>query len=1201
MEMHKPSCDAPDADQTNLNWTLNLDTDCSCPAGCLNPGRTAWTDFAQSIFGGRSQLKPTTLRSLCTCFNLNSLFKLDYSHSLSDQHLFNYTYVTSDTFCFYLSDFGCPPQSLLLNGATPYCGFNRGRFCSILTCISLVNSVSLQPLICDVRAARVRIPARLPRLHPTLDGHTGLPGEARVQTPVSGRPMPACRPCLLLGHDNNCLTGFGIITNKEMHSANGNIIKRPLPKRRSLVLGWWNCGRGFLTKGKRAELDSFLNLNKVDVFGVQEVDIYKTSFFYHDMYKINGYKHVFPLSLEKYGRARCILYYKEGLEEMISVRTDLMVIDQPIIWIQLGPKNGPMLALYYREWTGLNGENSVSAQKLRLQEILAKVSLVSQKGNELYWMGDINVDSSDIVSNDNDSDATLAGMIQKIMLEEGLDQMITSSTRMQLVDNACQQSTIDHLYTNAPEGVTDIKVLPTASSDHARILFKRKKKLDTPVKEVTLRNFKNFDKQAFMEEIDSIDWESCAGLCADGAADFLTSSVTTVLDKLAPLVTFTPRKKYNPVISDDTKSLMVLRDKAFSKAKTTLSADDIKNYKQLRNKTVGAIKKDKKVAVMSEMEHGTSAWRALNLMRSKAKSANGPPSKLLLDGKLETDSLKMASAMNLFFTNKIIKLKEEMEKETSTMDPVDFMKAHLPDNIDTLELDLISTEETEEEILKLKNSTSVGPDGISNWLMKAASKALAAPLTLVFNLSISTATFPSSWKHALVIPLWKKKSKLDPASYRPVSLTCKPSILFEKLINRRLQHHLQKNQLFCPDQDGYQHGKSTTTLTTRAYDKWCRAANSGLYAGVLAVDLSSAFDLVCSKVLVDKAKALGASERTARWLTSYLSGRTQAVRIGKSTSTSTSIPSSIAQGTSIGPPLFLLEVWDLPRCVQYSSVDMFCDDITETVVGSDPFVVANKLESDAQKISQWLINNKLCIAKDKTQFMLTTNKEKKRSEAVEDISIEVAGQRVQQSSDLKLLGIVFNKHLTFSSHLHGTQGDNPEKGLIKSLASILGIIRSIKHCPLNAKKRFLASLFNGKLSFGIEVYGALTEGHLQQLQLIQNRAARLALPTNKTSVSDKLRQLGWLNVRGIRTKMDIMTLWKMRSFKSSPYFDRWLRTSRLPASSLLPTYETRHGKLLSRSFLVRATDEWNRLPSEIRMAQPSAFKRNLKKYLLASQ
>merc|ERR1719264_2110283 len=101
-----------------------------------------------------------------------------------------------------------------------------------------------------------------------------------------------------------------------------------------------------------------------------------------------------------------------------------------------------------------------------------------------------------------------------------------------------------------------------------------------------------------------------------------------------------------------------------------------------------------------------------------------------------------------------------MEKETPDMDPVEFMKGHLPDNINTLDWDLISTEETEEEIVKLKNSSSVGPDGISNWLMKTAAKALAVPLTLIFNLSISSALFPTSWKHAIVIPLWKKKSKL---------------------------------------------------------------------------------------------------------------------------------------------------------------------------------------------------------------------------------------------------------------------------------------------------------------------------------------------------------------------------------------------------------------------------------------------------------
>ena len=145
---------------------------------------------------------------------------------------------------------------------------------------------------------------------------------------------------------------------------------------------------------------------------------------------------------------------------------------------------------------------------------------------------------------------------------------------------------------------------------------------------------------------------------------------------------------------------------------------------------------------------------------------------------------------------------------------------------------------------------------------------------------------------------------------------------------------------------------------------------------------------------------------------------------------------------------------------------------------------------------------------------------------------------------------------------------------------------------------FLSSLFTGKLSYGIEVYGALTEGQLRQLQLVQNRAARLAIPDSRSTTSEKFKTLNWLDIKAIRTKMDIVTLWKMRLHRSSPYFERWLRTSRIPVKDLLPVYEPDHGKLLARSFLVRATLEWNSLPAEIRATQPSGFKLCLKKYLL---
>ena len=181
------------------------------------------------------------------------------------------------------------------------------------------------------------------------------------------------------------------------------------------------------------------------------------------------------------------------------------------------------------------------------------------------------------------------------------------------------------------------------------------------------------------------------------------------------------------------------------------------------------------------MEKGSSAWKALNVLRSKAKDLNGPPVKLLLNGKPETNPLKLASAMNQYFINKINKLKEEMKTACATEDPVDFMTKHLPDNIKKLDLELVSRKEVVTAISNLKNSHSVGPDGISNWLMKSASEALAAPLESLFNLSISSAVYPSAWKKAEVIPLWKKKSQLDPSSYRPVSLTSKPSLLFEKI------------------------------------------------------------------------------------------------------------------------------------------------------------------------------------------------------------------------------------------------------------------------------------------------------------------------------------------------------------------------------------------------------------------------------------
>ena len=70
-------------------------------------------------------------------------------------------------------------------------------------------------------------------------------------------------------------------------------------------------------------------------------------------------------------------------------------------------------------------------------------------------------------------------------------------------------------------------------------------------------------------------------------------------------------------------------------------------------------------------------------------------------------------------------------------------------------------------------------------------------VTHIVNLSIQTSTFPTLWKHAKVIPLFKRGSEdqFAPKSYRPVALLPVISKVFEKAVFSQLVDLLEKNNL----------------------------------------------------------------------------------------------------------------------------------------------------------------------------------------------------------------------------------------------------------------------------------------------------------------------------------------------------------------------------------------------------------------------
>ena len=71
----------------------------------------------------------------------------------------------------------------------------------------------------------------------------------------------------------------------------------------------------------------------------------------------------------------------------------------------------------------------------------------------------------------------------------------------------------------------------------------------------------------------------------------------------------------------------------------------------------------------------------------------------------------------------------------------------------------------------LKPHKAAGPDDIPLMLLREAADEIAPAITLLFQASLNQGNTPSTWRKALVVPIFKKGSKSDASDYRPISLT----------------------------------------------------------------------------------------------------------------------------------------------------------------------------------------------------------------------------------------------------------------------------------------------------------------------------------------------------------------------------------------------------------------------------------------------
>ena len=105
------------------------------------------------------------------------------------------------------------------------------------------------------------------------------------------------------------------------------------------------------------------------------------------------------------------------------------------------------------------------------------------------------------------------------------------------------------------------------------------------------------------------------------------------------------------------------------------------------------------------------------------------------------------------------------------------------------------------KILKsLSNSRSTGIDELDNFSVKLAAELIAQPIHHIISLSIIQNKFPYSWKYSKVLPLHRKRDKLDRKNYLPpVAIISPISNVLEKIVYEQIYNYFTRNHLFHPN------------------------------------------------------------------------------------------------------------------------------------------------------------------------------------------------------------------------------------------------------------------------------------------------------------------------------------------------------------------------------------------------------------------
>ena len=251
------------------------------------------------------------------------------------------------------------------------------------------------------------------------------------------------------------------------------------------------------------------------------------------------------------------------------------------------------------------------------------------------------------------------------------------------------------------------------------------------------------------------------------------------------------------------------------------------------------------------------------------------------------------------------------------------------------------------------------------------------------------------------------------------------------------------------------------------------------------------------EILFKKLKNKGVIGKSLDWFKSYLSGRRQIVDVNGYKSKQEEIDMSVIQGSILGPILFLVYIDDLPSSSLLETF-LFADDTQGLKAGKNLNELIDEVNLELVKWAQWFRSNKMAVNTGKTKFLIFHTRGKKvnlngkslvfdnndplkpfNPSLVYELERIHDNHKDTSSRSYKLLGVLFDEHLTFNYHIDY---------LKSKLSKALFCINRIKNfVPQKTLKTIYFSLFHSHLLYCPQIVNCSSKNNIEKIFIMQKR------------------------------------------------------------------------------------------------------------------